>query len=84
MRAGPTQERQTEPTINNRRYVRDHPETKAQSQRLVETLRAAGVPATAYPAAGKDHITINEDLGLPNDPPTEAVFTFLAAVLKTQ
>jgi len=63
-------------------HVRDHPETRAQSQRLVETLREAGVPATAYPAAGKNHITINADLGLPNDPPTQAVLAFLGTVLK--
>ena len=63
-------------------HVADHPETKAQSERLVGALVEAGIPATAYPAAGKDHTTINDDLGLPNDRPTREVFTFLDAVLK--
>jgi acetyl esterase/lipase len=63
-------------------HVADHPETRAQSQRLAKALQAAGVPARAYPAAGKNHTTINADLGLSGDRPTQAVFAFLAEVLK--
>ena len=65
-------------------HVADHPETRAQSQRLVKALVEAGIPATAYPAAGKNHITINADLGLPSDRPTQAVFAFLDAVLNSK
>src|SRR5262249_42841804 len=50
-------------------HVADHPETKAQSQRLAKALQAAGVSAQAYPADGKNHTTINNDLGLPGDGP---------------
>jgi acetyl esterase/lipase len=63
-------------------HVADHPETKAQSQRLAKALQAAGVPATAYPAEGKNHATINADLGLPDDRPTQEMFRFLGRVLK--
>src|SRR5262245_9743861 len=63
-------------------HVADHPETRAQSQRLAKALQAAGVPATAYPAEGKNHTTINNDLGLAGDRPTEELFGFLARVLK--
>jgi acetyl esterase/lipase len=63
-------------------HVADHPETKAQSQRLAKALQAAGVPATAYPAEGKNHTTINADLGLPDDRPTQEMFRFLGRVLK--
>jgi acetyl esterase/lipase len=63
-------------------HVADHPETKAQSQRLAKALQAAGVPASAYPAEGKNHTTINNDLGLPDDRPTQEMFGFLARVLK--
>jgi acetyl esterase/lipase len=63
-------------------HVADHPETRAQSQRLVKALQAAGVPATAYPAQGKNHATINADLGLPDDRPTQEMFRFLSVVLK--
>ena len=65
-------------------HVADHPETTAQSQRLVKALGEAGVPATAYPAAGKNHTTINADLGLPDDGPTREILTFLGAVLNRQ
>jgi len=65
-------------------HVADHPETKAQSQRLVKALVEAGVPATAYPAAGKNHTTINADLGLPDDGPTREILTFLGDVLNRQ
>jgi arylformamidase len=63
-------------------HVADHPETKAQSQRLAKALQEASVPARAYPAEGKTHTTINSDLGLPDDEPTQALFEFLAGVLK--
>jgi acetyl esterase/lipase len=63
-------------------HVADHPETKAQSQRLAKALRAAGVSAKAYPAKGKTHDTINAELGLPDDQPTRALFEFLGRVLK--
>jgi acetyl esterase/lipase len=63
-------------------HVADHPETRAQSQRLVKALQAAGVPARAYGAEGKNHTTINADLGLSGDRPTQEMFAFLGAVLK--
>ncbi len=62
-------------------HVADHPETKAQSQRLAKALQEAGVSAKAYPAEGKNHTTINADLGLPDDKPTQALFEFLGGVL---
>jgi acetyl esterase/lipase len=63
-------------------HVADHPETKAQSERLAKALLDAGVSAKAYPAEGKDHGTINSELGTPDDTPTAALFAFLDAVLK--
>ncbi len=63
-------------------HVADHPETKGQSQRLIKVLQEGGVSAKAYPAEGKDHTTINADLGLPDDQPTGALLEFLGGVLK--
>jgi acetyl esterase/lipase len=63
-------------------HVADHPETKMQSQRLVKVLQEAGVPARAFPAAGKNHTTLNNDLGLSNDRPTQEMLAFLSTVLK--
>jgi arylformamidase len=63
-------------------HVADHPETKAQSQRLVKVLQEAGISAKAYPAEGKNHTTINNDLGLADDRATQEMFSFLSGVLK--
>ena len=63
-------------------HVADHPETKAQSQRLAKALKDAGVSAIAFPAEGKDHGTINSELGLPDDKPTKELYEFLDGVLK--
>ena len=63
-------------------HVAEHPETRGQSQRLVEALKEAGVSARAYPAEAKDHGTINSDLGKPGDVPTKALFEFLDGALK--
>jgi acetyl esterase/lipase len=65
-------------------HVADHPETKAQSQRLVKALQEAGISAKAYPAEGKNHTTINADLGKTDDKPTQALFDFLGRVLKSE
>jgi acetyl esterase/lipase len=63
-------------------HVANHPETKAQSLRLVKVLQEAGISAKAYPAEGKNHTTINNDLGLSGDLPTQEMFGFLDRVLK--
>jgi acetyl esterase/lipase len=56
----------------------DHPETQAQAERFAQVLRAAGVPAKTHGAAGKDHSTLNNDLGLADDKPTQEMFEFLS------
>jgi arylformamidase len=63
-------------------HVADHPETRGQSQRLAKVLREAGVAAKTFPAEGKDHGTINSELGLPDDEPTKVLFEFLDGALK--
>ena len=45
-------------------------------------MKEAGIPASTYAAEGKNHTTINNDLGLPGDRPTQELFEFLNAVLK--
>jgi hypothetical protein len=44
---------------------------------LAKALREADVDATVVAAEGKDHGSINRDLGLPDDRPTMAMFEFL-------
>jgi len=58
-------------------HVAEHPETKAQSQKLAKALNDAGIEATAYPAEGKNHTTINADIGAENDKPTIELFKFV-------
>jgi hypothetical protein len=63
-------------------YVAEHPDTTAQAQRLAAALKDAGIPATLYGGRQTYHTKINDDIGLPDDPGTKALFTFVAGVLK--
>jgi acetyl esterase/lipase len=63
-------------------HVADHPDTTAQAHRLANVLKSAGIPATLYGARESTHTKINADLGLPDDPGTKALFSFIADALK--
>jgi acetyl esterase/lipase len=63
-------------------HVADHPDTRGQAQRLFRALQQAGIPAQIHAAEGKNHTTINNDLGLAGDRPTQEMFVFLSTVLK--
>lgn len=58
-------------------HVADRPETKSQSHWLAEKLKTADVWAKVVAAEGKTHGTINTELGLPQDTPTQELFKFL-------
>jgi len=63
-------------------HVADHPDTSAQAERLEAVLREAGVPAKRFAAKETNHSKLNENLGLPDDPPTKALFEFVGEALK--
>jgi acetyl esterase/lipase len=63
-------------------YVAGNPLTGAQAQRLAKALEEVGVSAKLVAGEGKTHGTINSDLGLPNDKPTQELWAFLAGTLK--
>jgi acetyl esterase/lipase len=63
-------------------HVAEHPDTRAQAQRLGNVLKEAGIPVTVFGARETNHGKINADLGLPNDPATKALFEFLDKVVK--
>ena len=63
-------------------YVADHPDTTAQAERLGAVLKLAGLPAKLLAAKETNHSKLNEDLGLPDDPPTKALFEFVGEALK--
>lgn len=66
-------------------HIAGRPEsgTAIQAQVLANALQVAGVPVQVVAAEGKTHNTLDSDLGVPGEAPTEAVFAFLDRVLKT-
>ena len=63
-------------------HVADHPDTTAQAQRLGAVLREAGIPTKVFGAKETNHSRLNENLGLPDDESTKALFEFVAGALK--
>jgi len=63
-------------------HVAEHPDTTAQAQRLGAVLKDAGIPVTVFGAKETTHNKINENLGLPDDPSTKALFEFVGEALK--
>ena len=63
-------------------YVADHPDTSAQARRLASALNEAGIAVKLFGAKDTEHSKINENLGLPDDPSTKAVFEFAGEMTK--
>ncbi|WP_395749132.1 alpha/beta hydrolase [Prosthecobacter sp.] len=63
-------------------HVAAHPDTSAQAARLGNALKEAGVPTTVFGAKDTSHVKLNDDLGLPDDPATKALDTFVNGLLK--
>lgn len=63
-------------------HVSDHPDNSAQAFRLGAVLRDAGASVKVFGAKETNHIKINANLGLPNDPATKALFEFVSQALK--
>jgi acetyl esterase/lipase len=62
-------------------HVADRQDSGQQSNAFSKALREADVEASVVAAEGKDHGSINRDLGLPDDKPTIAMFEFLERAL---
>jgi acetyl esterase/lipase len=62
--------------------VADRPDATSQSKAFAKALTEAGIQAKVVPGEDKTHVTINRELGLPDDKPTKAVFEFLDGLLK--
>jgi arylformamidase len=63
-------------------HVAEHPDTSAQSRRLGNVLKEAGIPVTVFGAKETTHGKINANLGLPEDAATKALFEFVEGALK--
>ena len=62
-------------------HVADHPDVSAQAERLEAVLKDAGIPVKRFAARETNHTKLNENLGMPNDPPTKALFEFVDEAL---
>ncbi len=58
-------------------HVADRVDSTLQSKAFANALTKAGTAATVFAAEGKNHGSINRELGLSDDPPTKAMFAFL-------
>ena len=63
-------------------YVADHPDNAAQAQRLGSVLKDSQIPVTVFGARDTHHVKINNNLGIPDDPSTQALFDFVSMALK--
>ena len=63
-------------------HVADHPDTSAQAERLESVLKGAGISARRFAAKETNHSKLNENLGLPDDPSTKALFEFVNEALQ--
>jgi arylformamidase len=63
-------------------HVADHPDVSAQAERLEAVLKDAGIPARRFAARETNHSKLNDNLGLPDDPPTKALFEFVDEALR--
>ncbi len=57
-----------------------HPDNTAQALRFGEVLRNGGVPVTLFAGKNTDHRKLNDNLGLPGDPATAALETFVGTL----
>lgn len=63
-------------------YVSSHPDTSAQAERLSTALTDAGRSGRLFGVRDSSHTKLNDDLGLPEDAATKALFEFTSECLK--
>src|SRR5262249_38418283 len=64
-------------------HIADNPGsgTGLQAQILAHFLQLANVPVRVVSVPGKTHVTLNSELGTPNDKATHTLFEFVDALL---
>ena len=63
-------------------HIAGHPDTTAQARRLANVLEAAGISVKVVAGRETTHASINDNIGVPNDPVTKEVLAFAAAAIK--
>lgn len=62
-------------------HVDHHVDTTAQAVRLRDELRSAGLRADTFAAPNTNHVQLNDNLGIPDDPATKVLFEFVKAAI---
>jgi len=65
-------------------YFSGNPDTQAQARHLETSLNAASIPAHIYGKSDSNHMRLNDDLGLPNDPATQELYKFLDPLINAK
>ena len=63
-------------------HIGGNPDTTAQARRLANVLKAADISVKVLSAAEATHNSMNDDIGKAGNPITNAVFEFVAEVLR--
>ena len=63
-------------------HVASRADSKRQSELLAKKLKANRIDVSVIPAPGKTHMTINREIGLADDMPTQKLFAFLNQITK--
>lgn len=58
-------------------------DSKRQSEQMAEKLKKHHISTTVFAAQGKNHLTINSEIGQPDDLPTQQIFEFLKKIRNT-
>jgi acetyl esterase/lipase len=63
-------------------HIAGHPDTGAQARRLAAVLQSAGISAKVVSGRDATHASINDNIGIANDPVTKELFAFVAEALR--
>jgi arylformamidase len=63
-------------------HIAGHPDTTAQARRLAAVLGEAAIPVKVVAGRETTHASINDNIGLANDPVTKELFAFVAEALR--
>src|SRR5688572_24935282 len=63
-------------------HIGGNPDTGAQARRMAAVLQTAGISAKVVAGRETTHASINDNIGVPNDPVTKEVLAFVAQAIK--
>ena len=63
-------------------HIGGNPDTGAQARRMAGVLEAAGIPVKVVSGREATHASLNDDIGLADDPVTKELFAFVADALQ--